>query len=570
MRLFTAMRNGFSAFWSTLNPSISRSGGPDRSSYGELGERLARYALYWRLYHNQAYRTHSWGDGQYSRGFDLKKVFNLSQEVAGVYSQLYRLVQIHSMNIFGGTLDLDAGDGKQRKSAIPILFRDDQVGRQLRPMLAQIFLWSNLETNKNLLPFYGALTGDAPLFVADRPRRRKVALCPFDPSELEDRTEDEEGNITSFVRTRTVEDPTVEPEPIGTLEFTRKTCRRTDKYVKEDDGVHLYTFRDEVPFDWDDLYWSNQYSVGRRTGEGAYILPYDFVPLVHIKHTDLGLGWGQSELAVALVKSVYVDDGGTAALLQGRKAIEAILAIPGADERTLRAVIDQIRGDTETNVSTGTTRYRRDTPDTVPIIGVPEGSVPSYIAPNLDIGTFSAHVDKLLESHIGDFPELAYDKIRLLPNVSGETLKEVQKPARTKLEAKRAPYRDGLLRTLKMSLTIAGVRNYPGFTGIDLGSYNRGALNFSIGNTPIYEITRAEELAETLAVGQAIAALMAQGAGFTFEAACRQVGLDEVTIAEAVKQRQLETDQKQQRALQGLTQALNTPPAALPGVNTGG
>lgn len=569
MRLFTAMRNGFAAFWSTLNPTSSALTGPDRSSYGELGERLARYALYWRLYHNQAYRTHSWGDGRYSRGFDLKKAFGLSQEVAGVYSQLYRLVQIHAMNIFGGSLDPDAGDGKQRKSAIPILFKDDQIGRQLRPMLAQIFLWSNLETNKNLLPFYGSLTGDAPLLVADRPRRQKVALCPFDPSELEDKTNDEEGNVTSFVRTRTVEDPTVDPEPIGTLEFRRMSCRRTDKYVKEDDGVHLYTFRDESPFDWEDLFW-NGYSVGRRIEEGTYVLPYDFVPLVHVQHTDLGLGWGQSELAIAIVKSVYVDDGGTAALLQGRKAIEAILAIPGADERTLRAVISQIRGDSEPDVNTGATRYRRDSPDTVPIIGVPEGSIPSYIAPNLDIGTFSAHVDKLLESHIGDFPELAYDKIRLLPNVSGETLKEVQKPARTKLEAKRAPYRDGLLRSFKMALTIAGVRGYPGFSGIDLNSYDRGSLNFSIGNTPVYEVTRAEELAETLAVGQAITALMANGTGFTFEAACRQVGLDEVTIAEAVKQRQLETDQKQQKALQGLTQALNTTPAALPGVGTGG
>lgn len=563
MRLFTAMRNGFHAFWNTINPPSGASSGADRFAYGELGERLARYALYWSLYHNQAYRSYSWTSGRRTGRVDLRRAFGLSQDVAGVYSQIYRLVQIHAMNIFGGALDPDAGDGKQRKSCIPIVFRDEQVGRQLRPMLAQIFLWSNFETMKSLMPFYGALTGDSVMLVADRPRRKKVALLPFDPSELEDKTTDEEGNLTSIVRTRTVEDPTVEPAPIGELEFGRKTCRRTDKYVKEDDGVHLYTFRDSIPFDWEDLYW-NGYSVGKRIDDGEYVLPYDFVPAIHVQHTDIGLGWGQSEIAIALVKSVHVDDGGTAALLQGRKAIEAILAIPGADERTLRAVISQIRGDADI-VSTGTNgnRITRDTPDTIPIIGVPEGSMPTYIAPNLDIASYSSHVDKLLESHIGDFPELAYDKIRLLPNVSGETLKEVQKPARTKLEAKRAPYRDGILRALKMSLTIAGVRDYPGFSGISIDSYDRGSLSFSIGNTPIYETTRAEELAEAVLTGNAISALMAQGSGFTFESACRQVGLDETTIAEALRSR-IANQQNSQ-----LTQNLSQSTRGFPSMSTG-
>lgn len=535
------MVNGYQAFRDTLltpsSPAI------DRIRYGLLSERMMRYNLLWAAYHNDLYDPMIMRGGYYDSGtsygsygrrgtHDVKRRFGLGKDCFGVFNLAYRIAEIHAQTLLGGSLDPDAGDGKGVSSAIPIKISDSSRAPILRPALAKLFLWSNLEAEKDTICRYGAITGDAPILISDQPDRFKVTLVPFDPAELEDKTIDTEGNTTSFVRVRRVEDPTIEPPKIGWLHVGRKTCKRTEQYVKQDDGIHLCSFRDDSPFVWEDLI-----GIGTDVGEAEWLLPYDFCPLVHIQHINLGLDWGLSEYSVGIAKGVRADDGGSAALMQGRKAVEAILAIPGADSRSLQTIIDQIRGDSDIPLAPSINGNRairhREPTDTVPVIGVPEGSIPTYVAPSLDVNAFSSHVDKVVKSHIDDYPEVSFEAIRQGANASGETLREARKPAERKMRARRVAYRNGMVRALKMGLTIGGVRGYDGFAGITLDSFDRNELDFTIGDTPIYEVTQSEKVQEMFVTGQAIKSLT--DGGIPFEIACRMVGLDDQVISDSLR-----------------------------------
>src|SRR5438132_4867196 len=68
--------------------------------------RQLRYAVYWSLYENSAYRNivHSWAT-------KLKSDLGLYKYIRNIYNPSFRLGSFYQTYLMGGALDPDAGDG---------------------------------------------------------------------------------------------------------------------------------------------------------------------------------------------------------------------------------------------------------------------------------------------------------------------------------------------------------------------------------------------------------------------------------------------------------------------------
>src|SRR5688572_26923290 len=86
--------------------------------YGELHNRLSRYALNTAYYENTAYDSiHAWA---HQASVDYK----LYADIRNIFNPTHREVEFWAMHIYAGALDPDTGDGKSTPTAIPIETED--------------------------------------------------------------------------------------------------------------------------------------------------------------------------------------------------------------------------------------------------------------------------------------------------------------------------------------------------------------------------------------------------------------------------------------------------------------
>jgi hypothetical protein len=434
----------------------------ESSEFGDWNARQLRYAIYWAYFQNDAYsKLHTWST-------KFKADYGLYRYIRGIYNPAFRLASFWQAHLMGGALDAAAGDGKAKSSALPILIPDTNAQAEaLRLALATLWRDSNWQVKKDVLTLRGSVFGDVGLRIVDDPDRAKVYLDLVSPDLIRDLTMDPFGNVKGYV----LED--VRDDPRGTGNVDRDVTYR-EVCTRDGDNVHWQTFLDNTPFAWN--------------GTAAeWDEPYGFVPFVFIKHNDIGLDWGLSELHAGRAKFSEADDIASKTSDQIRKLVDAPWLFAG--------VTKSVATPTAT-AGTPTTDKPQPGREEIPALYAPVGATATPLVAPLDLGNTLAHIKEILSEIERDYPELKADELRLSGALTGRALELAQQPATDKVLQRRVNYDNALVRAQQMAIAIGGYRGYGGYAGFDLGSFAAGALEHSIGERSVFTKSAGDQLEE--------------------------------------------------------------------------
>ncbi len=363
-------------------------------SWDDFQSRLMRYFLAETYYNNIAYRSIA------STSTLLKVKRELYDHIRGVYNPVYRLVEAYTAKVYGGALDFeDLSTG-----AIPILMADDD----LKAAIKQLWLWSNWRIQKGVYVRTGANLGDVALKIIDEPDKGKVRLEVLHPGKIAEVETDAVNNVKRVV-----------------IEYTRtETVNGNDRdyvYREEIDGDRFATFKDGRAFAY--------YNDTSGTAVSQWTNPYGFVPLVLVKHKDLGLQWGANAYHAQMGKIDELNDAASLLNDQVRKAINIIWYFAGATQKDIKASVDK--------------------KDKIPAVCGPEGSQPHAMIANLDIAAAGGNLDRMLLELERDMPELALHRLREGGNLTAPGVRSAYSDAIDRFAEAQGVYDDGLIRAFE-------------------------------------------------------------------------------------------------------------------------
>jgi hypothetical protein len=456
--------------------------------FSEFDARKMRYALYWAFYENTAYRNiHSWSIG-------YRQQQALYRYIRGIYNPSYRLSEFWRSHIWGGMLDMEAGDSVKKPSSIPIITENDK----LRPAIAQLWQWSNMQIQKQIISLYGSVLGDLGLMVVDDPKREQVYIDIVHPGTIKDITLDRRGNVKGYVIEEERRHPYNKDQKVTYSEIA----------TRDGDNVVYQTLLNGVPFAWD--------------GEDAeWTMPYGFVPLVMLQHNNVGLDWGWSEIHSGRAKYQEVDDLASKLSDHVRKTVDAPWLFSGIDKpRNAPRVSGEAPSFDNPNPG------REETP----VLYGPSGADAKALVSNLDISATANYIQMLLSELERDYPELQMDIWSTGKDTSGRALRIARQRVETKVAERRPNYDDALVRAQQMALAIGGFRKYEGFSGFGLESYAKGDLDHNIGERDFFARDELDDIETETAFWTA--AEKASKSGVPLVVFLRRNGWDEEAIKE--------------------------------------
>ena len=417
--------------------------------------RKVRYDLLWAAYESTVYRSiHPWASTYKTR-------YALYRYIRNIYNPAYRLGEFWKSHLWGGQIDAEAGE----TGALPIVTGNEA----LRPAIADIWRWSNWATKKDTVSLQGAIYGDVILRIVDDIALGKVYVESVFPGIVTSLTKDPFGNVKGY----TIEENRQSPNNSKTVVY-KETAERDGQLV-------VYrTYMNDAPFPWNGVAseWSE---------------PYGFVPMVHIQHNDVGLEWGWSELHPSRSKMHELDDLASLLSDQIRKSVNAkwfFAGIKGSSPNVIMGNTLETTARPEPGREEEAAVYSPD----------PNSKAFPLVAP-VDIEGVTLHISEILKDLERDYPELKFDALRSLGDISGRALRIARQPAETKVLQRRANYDDGLKRLLQMAVSIGGFRDLFGF---NLDSYGGGALEFEFGKRTVFAIDLLEEHEEDKAFWEAV------------------------------------------------------------------
>lgn len=476
MSLWSRVMKGLRAF----REEFVSAGVFSEEEFGDPEARKVRYDVLWAQYENTVYRNiHSWAATYKTR-------YALYQYIRSIYNPAYRLGEFWKSHLWGGQLDAEAGE----TGALPIV-TDNEA---LRPAIADVWRWSNWATRKDTVSLQGAIHGDVILRVIDNVLLDKVYVESVFPGTVTDLTKDPFGNIKGY----TIEETRLSPNNATTVVYT-ETAERDGQQVV------FRTYMNDTPYPWNGVAseWSE---------------PYGFVPMVHIQHNDVGLGWGWSELHPSRPKMHELDDLASLLSDQIRKSINVkwlFTGIKGSSPDMTLGATTKTAARPEPGREEEAAIYSSD----------PNSKAFPLVGP-VDIEGATLHISEILKDLERDYPELKFDVLRSLGDISGRALRIARQPAETKVLQRRANYDDGLKRIIQMAVSIGGMRNL--FGGFNLDSYNSGALEFEFGGRSVFAIDIFEEYEEDKAFWEAVK--IAGEAGMPLLAYLEHKGWDEKAL----------------------------------------
>ncbi len=422
--------------------------------------RILRYSVYWAFYENTAYdeAVNSWAH-------HMKQQIGLYKHIRSIYNPSARIGDFWRTHLMGGFLDPKAGDGTVIKSALPIVTDNEAI----RGALANLWEWSNWKTKKNLYTLWGTVLGDVAIKVVDDPTKERVYLDIIHPSNIADVTFDNYGNVKEYVIIDYVYDPRE-----GAKGYTKVLYKEVAK--RNGDDVIYQTFLNNQPYAWNGL-------------ASEWVEPYGFIPLVMNKHIDIGKGWGKSELSSCRSKIQEADDLASKLGDQIRKLVDSPMLLTGISKPKEVQNHHKITGETPTTTAPKPER------EELPILYAsnPQANAVPLTA-NLDISSSSQHILSILKELEREYPELQVDLHESMGQASGKALRIARAKTEEKAQELRANYDAVLVRAQKMALSIGGFRKYDGFTEFDLGSYQAGTLEHSIGKRPVFQSDPMDDL----------------------------------------------------------------------------
>lgn len=464
------------------------------SAFGDWQARQLRYAVLWAYFENDAYRdVHSW-----ARAY--RADYGLYKYIRNIYNPAQRLGTFWETHLMGGALDPEAGDGTGQPSALPILTDN----RTLRPALATLWRDSNWSVNKQIYALRGATLGDTVLRVVDDVARQRVYLEALHPGLLAAITRDPFGHVKSY----RIEEQRPNPLGVGTVVYVETATR-------DGENVVYRTLLNGAPYAWNGV-------------AAEWAEPYGFVPLVAVKHRDVGLDWGWSELHPALAKIRETDDLASKLDDQIRKLVDAPWLFAGVDDP---------RKPTRAGAGAPPSTKRPEPGrEEMPVLYGPTGATATALVAPLDISATGEQIQRILQALESDYPELSFERLRLSGDASGQALRVARQPAESKVQERRTPYDDGLVRAQQMAVAIGGWRGYRGYESFGLESYRAGALNHRIGNRPVFGSDPIDQLEEQKLFWEV--AKIAREAGVRLEVVLEQAGWPAEKIRRAIETRQ--------------------------------
>jgi len=425
-------------------------------AFADVDARRMRYAVLWAFYENTAYRdVHMWAQSYRAR-------YGMYKYARNIYNPAYRLGSFWQSHLAGGVLDPAAGDGSEVPSALPIVTANEK----LRPAIATGWRASNWSMRKNILTLWGATLGDVGLRVIDDPTRKKAYIDVVHPSAISDITLDAFGNVKGYTLEETVLDP--REGKTGTVAYSEVASRDGDLVVYK-------TYLDNTLYGWNEMpeTWSE---------------PYGFVPFVLIRHNDVGLDFGWSELFPAMSKVREVDDIASKVSDQIRKMVDAPWLFAG---------VDRPKTTPKTGTSTSTDSKKSEPGrEEIPALYGPVGATATPLVAQLNLADAIGHMQGILAEIERDFPELKQDTSNASGDRSGFSIELDHQPIEDKVIQRRTNYDDGVARIQQMLVAIGGFRNYDGYEGFDLDSYGRGDLDHTIDpDRPVFKETPSQKRA---------------------------------------------------------------------------
>lgn len=442
---------------------LTMSGEADINGLGDFGTweaRRLRYEMSWAFYENNVYRNiHTWAPR-------MKADYGLYKHTRNIYNPTYRIVSFYRQHIYGGALDMAAGDGSAIPSAIPITTENDD----LRLAISRLWKDSNWESEKSILAQWGACFGDVLLRVIDDTSRQKVQLKTVHPATIKSLTLDAVNNVRGYeIEYKRVDEKGIEFDYSEIVERDGEDV----VYTTRKNG-HLFAYPENAANNVPVAQWRE---------------PYGFVPLVLIRHNHVGLDWGWAETHPALSKFREVDDVASKVSDQIRKMVDSPWLFSGVQKPTTAATT---RGRTATIDNPDPSR------EEVPVIYAndPNAKAQALVSP-LDIASALQHVGNMLAELEREFPELQMDIWNSGGDTSGRALRLARQRVTQKVIDRRAGYDSGLTRAMQMAVSIGGYRKYDGYAGFDLDSFKRGDMEMSIASRPVFEVDKFEKLEES-------------------------------------------------------------------------
>jgi len=442
--------------------------------FDDFEGRINRYQILWGFYDNTIYNNiHKW-----ARSYKLKA--GLYKYTQGIFNPANRLGNFHQSHTWGGTLDPNAGDGTEEPSALPIITENEDI----RPVIADIWRWSNWQVKKELFTLYGAVMGDSFIRVVDNDIKQRTYLELIHPTIVKDLTKDDFGNVKRYV---------LEEERFHPNHPTRKVTYTEIAERGEGDEVIFRTFLNNSLFPWRLDADDNPIA--------EWVTEYGFIPFVHNLHIDVGNKYGWSEMHAGRDKFDRANDVGTKIADYIRKEVETPWFFTGTQKPA-----------TAPGTKEGTESRDRPEPgreEKMLLYGGKDGNAIPLVS-GMNIADASDYLQTIVKDIHRDYPEFMHDESEEVSGAESGVARRIrQQPAAAKVLTRRAAKDAALVTAHNMAMSIGAMRGYPGFEKLSPDGFKNKQFEHSIGRRDVFESDVFEELQESKLFWEVIAAAVA-------------------------------------------------------------
>jgi hypothetical protein len=418
----------------------------DWRNWDNYWSRLNRYEVFGGYYHNIAYHSIV----TYSQS--LKVTERLYKHVRGVYNPVKRLCEGYVSKVYGGMLDTKTA----QKGSIQL----ETENTALQEAITTLWLASQWGQKKSLYVRNGAMTGDSFIKIVDDIQRKEVRLEVVDPAKIKDIRKSDAGDIEYAELEYYIRGSNGRPvkynETIDKEQFTIRIEGQSDYIIRNGRNEPITEWRNE----------------------------YGFVPIVHVQHMDMGLGFGAPAIYGSMHKINELND--LASILNDgmRKQVQMPLIFKNAVVGSLDMGSDQSRETLQWD-----DKPRKDTVSALNIIG--EGADVVPIAPTIDINSGLANIVNITGELEKDLPELALHRLRDSGQLTAPGVRSAYDDAIARYQEARGNYDTGLIEAHKLAVAIGGMRGYDGYQGFNLVSLENDSLDHQIATRPVISDTLA-------------------------------------------------------------------------------